>query len=229
MIILITGTSRGIGKYLAQSLLDNNHIVIGTSRQKCEIQNPNYKHFTASVDDEQEAVKILSSIRKEFGRLDVLINNAGIASMNHSFLTPISTAKNMLNTNVIGTFLYSRESAKLMRKNNWGRIINFVTFAVPFKLEGEAVYAASKAAVISLTEILAREYAEYGITINAVAPPAVKTDLIKGVPEEKLQKLINRQAIHKYGTPVDIMNLIEFLISDKSDMITGETIFMGGV
>jgi 3-oxoacyl-[acyl-carrier protein] reductase len=149
--------------------------------------------------------------------------------MNHSILTPLSTARNILEVNVLGNFLFSREGAKIMKKQKWGRIINFVTFAIPFKLEGEAIYAASKAAVVTLTEILSREYAEFGITVNAIAPPAVKTDLIKGVPDDTLNKLLSRQAIHRYGTPDEIYDLIKYLVKPESDMITGQTIYMGGV
>jgi 3-oxoacyl-[acyl-carrier protein] reductase len=116
-----------------------------------------------------------------------------------------------------------------MSRNKFGRIINFATFAVPFKLAGEAVYAASKAGVISLTETLSREFAQYGITVNAVAPPAVKTDLIKNVPEDKMISLLNRQAIHRYGTYADIANVIDFFLLEKSSMVTGQTIYLGGV
>ena len=129
--------------------------------------------------------EMFSLIRKEFGRLDVLVNNAGIAAMNHSLLMPLSTARNVMDTNFTGTFLLSREAAKLMQKRKFGRIINFSTVAVPFHLEGEAVYAASKAAVEELTRILAREFAELGITVNAIGPTPINTDLIRGVPQEK--------------------------------------------
>ena len=115
-----------------------------------------------------------------------------------------------------------------MKKNKYGRIINFTSFAVPFKLEGEAIYAASKAAVITLTEILSREYAEFGITVNSVAPPAVKTDLIRGVPKEKMQILLQRHAIKKFGHPSDVSNLIDFFIKPESEMVTGQIIYLGG-
>jgi len=158
-----------------------------------------------------------------------LINNAGVASMNHSLLTPISTARKILETNVIGTFIFCRESAKLMKINKYGRIINFASFAVPFKLEGEAIYAASKAGVITLTEILSREYADFGITVNTVAPPAIQTDLIRGVPNEKMQNLLQRQAIHRYGEPIEVSNVIDFFIKHESEMVTGQIVYMGGV
>ena len=229
LITLITGTSRGIGKFLVNYYLAKDHIVIGCSRNSSEITYPNYFHFELDVSDEIKVKQIFSFIRKEYGRLDILINNAGIASMNHSVLTPISTAKKILDTNIIGTFLFSREAFKIMKSKKFGRIINFATFAVPFKLEGEAIYAASKAAVITLTEILCREYANYNITVNAVAPPAVKTDLIKGVPNDKLNGLISRQAIHRYGEPSEVANVIDFLIDEKSELISGQIIYLGGI
>src|SRR5467141_507734 len=135
---------------------------------------------------------MFSEIRKHDGRLDVLINNAGVASMNHSLLTPIAAVNKILETNFTGTFLFCREAARLMQLHRYRRIVNFATGAVPLKLEGEAVYAASKAALISLTQILAREFADFGITVNAVGPTPIKTDLLRGVPAEKLDTLIGR-------------------------------------
>ncbi len=91
------------------------------------------------------------------------------------------------------------------------------------------MYAASKAGVETLTHILAREYSELNITVNAVAPPAVKTDLIKGIREDRLDLLLQRQAIHRYGDPTDVANTIDFLISHESSMVTGQIIYLGGV
>jgi 3-oxoacyl-[acyl-carrier protein] reductase len=228
-IMLITGTRKGIGKYLAEYYTGNGYQVIGCSRGVIDFKMDNYQHFRLDVSDELSVKKMFIEVRKKYGRLDVLVNNAGIASRNHSLLTPISTARKILNTNVIGNFMCSREAAKLMKVNRFGRIVNFASFAVPFKLEGEAIYAASKAGVITLTEILSREYAEYGITVNAVSPPAVQTDLIRGVQKEKMHTLLQRQAIHRYGKPQEISNVIDFIIKPESKMITGQTIYFGGV
>lgn len=116
-----------------------------------------------------------------------------------------------------------------MRKGKNGRIVNFATVATPLKLEGEAIYAASKAAIVSLTQTLAREYADYGITVNAVGPTPIKTDLIRGVPIEKMERLLARQAIHRYGTYEDVINVIDFFIRSESDFITGQVVYLGGV
>jgi len=188
-----------------------------------------YKHYLADVQEEEPIKKLFANVRKNYGRIDHLINNAGIASRNHLLLTPLSTVNQILKTNVAGTFLLCREAAKLMKRENYGRIVNMTTVAVPLNLEGEAIYAASKAAVISLTQILARELAEFGITINAVGPGPVQTDLIRSVPKEKLDQVIARQAIHRFGTFEDIAGVVDFYFKKESDFITGQTLFLGGV
>ncbi len=228
-VILISGTRKGLGKSFVEHFSKKNFIIVGCSRKPVDYEVENYHHFCSDVSDEEKIKQMFSFIRKEFGRLDVLINNAGIGSMNHSLLTPISTVHKILDTNVVANFLLSRESAKIMKKNKFGRIINLTSFAVPFKLEGEAIYAASKAAIISLTETLSKEYADYGITVNAVAPPAVQTDLIKAVPKEKMDALLKRQTIHRYGTPEEVCNVIDFFIDKNNNMVTGQIVYMGGV
>ncbi len=227
-IILITGTRKGIGKYLAEYYTTKGHTVIGCSRSSFDNDLKNYKHFCLDICDEKMVKDMFRSIRKDYGKLDILVNNAGIASMNHTLLTKLSTASKILNTNILGTFLFCRESAKLMKKNN-GRIINFTTVAVPLKLEGEAIYAASKAAVVSLTQILAKEFGEMGITVNAIGPTPIKTDLIKSVPDNKIENLINKQSIKRYGEYYDVSNIIDFFIKEESDFVTGQVIYLGGI
>lgn len=228
-IILITGTRKGIGRFLVEHYTSMGHQVIGCSRNKAEYSIDHYQHFCLDVCDEKDVKRMFSQIRKSYGRLDILINNAGIASMNHALLTTMDTVNKIYSTNVFGTFLLCREASKIMQQNQYGRIVNFSTVAVPLKLEGEAIYASSKAAVISLTEILARELANIGITVNAIGPTPVKTDLISSVPTEKINRLLERQAIHRYGEFDDIVNVIDFFIKPESNFITGQVIYLGGV
>ncbi len=228
-IVLVSGTSKGIGRALVRHYTGKKYQVIGCSRSPFEGEFPNYRHHCLDVADESAVKHMFAQIRKNEGRLDVLINNAGVASMNHSLLTPMTTVNKIIQTNFMGTFLLCREAARLMQAHRYGRIVNFATVAVPLKLEGEAVYAASKAAVISLTQILAREFAEFGITVNAVGPTPIKTDLIRGVPPEKLEVLISRQAIKRYGETRDVIQVIDFFINPASDFVTGQVIFLGGV
>ncbi|CAH2922448.1 MAG: Oxidoreductase, short-chain dehydrogenase/reductase family [uncultured Paraburkholderia sp.] len=228
-ITLITGTRKGIGLHLAEHYLSRGHRVIGCSRQPAEFDHPHYEHVLADVADESAVVALSSHVRRHYGGLDHLINNAGIASMNHSLLTPAATARRIVETNLIGTFLLSREAAKLMKGRTRGRIVNFSTVARPLKLGGEAIYASSKAAVESLTSIMAHELASYDITVNAVGPTPVDTDLTRAVPKDKMQALLDRQAIRRYGTFDDVSNVVDFFLSERSSFITGQTVFLGGV
>lgn len=228
-ITLITGTRKGIGKYLAEHYASLGHVVIGCSRETPDWNLAGYEHILADVANEKQVRELFAQIQKRHGHLDNCINNAGIAAMNHILLTPLSTIEKILSTNVIGTFLFCREAAKLMQRNRYGRIVNFATVATPLKLEGEAIYAASKAAVVSLTEVMAKELAPYGITVNAVGPTPVETDLIKNVPAEKMQRLIDRQSVKRYGTFEDISNVVDFYVRRESDFVTGQVLYLGGV
>lgn len=228
-VMVITGTRKGIGRHLAHHYASKGFWVVGCSRQPVDYQLENYQHFCLDITDEPRVKKMFTEIRQSYQRLNVLINNAGIAAMNRALLTPLETVKKVLATNVTGTFLFCREAAKLMKKNRYGRMVNFTTVAVPLKLAGEAVYAASKAAVLSLTQILARELADFNITVNAVGPTPIDTDLIRGVPEEKIQALIGQQAVRRMGEFRDVANVIDFFIRPESDFVTGQVIFLGGV
>jgi 3-oxoacyl-[acyl-carrier protein] reductase len=171
---------------------------------------------------------MFSVIAKELGYVDHLINNAAIARMNLALLTPLEALEKSFHTNTFGTFLFCRESARLMVQRKYGRIVNFSTIAVPFRLNGESVYAASKAAVVSITEILARELAPYNITVNALGPSAVDTDLIKNIPQPIMDRLLARLAIPRKGTIADVANAVDFFLSKDSGLVTGQTLYLGG-
>ncbi len=228
-ITLITGSREGIGRGLAEHYLRVGHKVIGCSRGPTDLSHPNYTHFQANVSDEKNVAKIFSFIGTNIGRLDNLINNAGIASMNHCLLTPIETLNKIFSTNVVGSFLFCREAARIMQKSKYGRIVNFTSVAVPLNLEGESVYAASKAGIESLTKILAKELGSFGITVNAIGPTPVETNLIRNVPEEKIKKLITRQAIKRMGTQDDIENVVDFFLRKESDFVSGQILYLGGI
>lgn len=228
-VTVITGASRGLGLHLARHYLAAGHTVVGCSRGEGVCDDPNYSHYTMDVAVESDVTRVFADVRKRFGGVDHAVNNAGIASMNHALLTPGRTVEAVLQTNVAGTFLVSREAAKLMQRRKWGRIVNVVSVAVPLQLEGESIYAASKAAVVSLTSILARELAPFNVTVNAVGPTAIDTDLIRGVPRERLDALLARQAIHRFAEFSDVANVIDFFLRRESGMVTGQTLYLGGV
>ena len=227
--IVITGTRKGIGKEMADHYLGEGWQVVGCSRGEGSIDHAHYQHFALDVSDEDAVIAMARTIKASHGKVDALLNNAGIASMNHALLTPASTVNRILQTNVVGTFLFCREVSKLMRRTNNGRIINFTTVAHPLNLEGEAIYAASKAAVESLTRILARELAELKITVNAIGPTPIETDLIRGVPQEKMDALLARQALGRMGEVRDVINAVDFYLREESDFITGQVLYLGGI
>ena len=227
--ILITGTSKGIGKYLAQYFLENSYNVVGCSRGESIIDNTNYYHVSCDITIEKNVKMAVDSALKRFGSIDILINNAGIASLNHSILTPSTTVKKIFETNFNGTFYFSREVSKVMMRKQGGKIVNFTTVAVPLNLEGEMIYASSKAAIEKMTKIMSKELASSNIQINAIGPTPIQTDLIKAVPQIKLQELIDKQSIKRLGTFEDVLNVIKFFIHPNSNMITGQIIYLGGL
>ena len=228
-IACITGTRKGIGRSIAEHLANSDWTVIGCSRRDSDFKHPNYNHLILDVSDEPAVVNALKNIKKEFGAVKALINNAGVASMNHLLLTPSESYQKIFQTNVLGTFLVLREAAKQMSRNGGGRIINFSSVASPLNLEGEALYASSKAAVESLTKTASKELAPMHITVNAIGPTPIDTDLIKLVPKEKIDELLEKQAIPRLGTESDILNCIDFFLKPESDFITGQILYLGGV
>lgn len=228
-VILITGTSRGIGLGLAEYYLANGDIVCGCSRAPAALQHPRYTHASLDVSDEPAVIDMVRAAVREHGRIDGLLNNAGIASMNHSLLSTAATARAIFATNFHGMFLFCREVAKAMVRHQSGRIVNFSTVATPLRLEGESLYAASKAAVESFTQVLARELGPTGVTVNAVGPTPVQTDLIKNVPQAKMEALLTRQAIPRFGAIEDVINVVDFFLSPRSGFVTGQVVYLGGV
>lgn len=226
---LITGTSRGLGKELAQRFISDGNLVIGCSRSPSDISEPNYQHHQLDVSNESEVKELFATLKKSKISLDHLICNAGIASMNHFLLTPASTLEAVFQTNVQGTFLFIAEAARMMQRQKFGRIVTFSTVAVPFNLEGEATYVASKAAVEALTKVLARELAPFNITINCIGPTPLSVGLTRNIAEEKLAKLVDRQGIKRLGTCDDVFNVIEFFLRPQSNFVTGQVLYLGGV
>jgi len=228
-VLLITGTRKGIGRYLSEYYLERGWHVGGCSRGESDLEDGCYEHHCLDVADEKAVTKLVRGVARRHGRLDAVLNNAGIALMNHALLTPLATVEQIFATNVFGTFVFCREAARAMMKRKWGRIVNFATVATPLKLEGEAAYAASKAAVESFTEVLAREFAPFHVTVNAVGATPVATDLIRGVPKDKIQALIDAQAVKRLGEYRDISNVVDFFLREESDFITGQVVFRGGI
>lgn len=227
-VALVTGASRGLGRFLAEHLKQRGAIVVGFSRTLPEGETT-FRHIPLDVTDETAVAATVAALAREYGRVDILINNAGVAAMNHSLLTPTTTLERLLRTNFIGPFLVSREVARAMQRRHYGRIVNVSTIAVPMKLAGEAAYAASKSALVTWSQIFAREVAEFGITVNVVAPGPMDTGLIKNVPKATLDALVAGLPIRRLSRLEDVSNVVEFLCRPESDAVTGQIIYLGGV
>lgn len=228
-VMLITGARKGIGRHLAEHYLKRGWLVEGCSRGESNIEDANYHHFSLDVAEEKPVRSMIADISKRHGRIDAVLNNAAIATMNHVLLTPAKTANRMLEVNVTGTMLVCRDVAKVMIRRRYGRIVNFTTIVAPIALAGEAIYAASKSAVVTLTRILAFELGQWGITCNSFGATPIMTDMIKGVPKDKVDAVVNNLAIKRLGTPQDCANVCDFFVSPDSDNITGQVIYLGGI
>lgn len=225
---LVTGTSRGLGKVVAEHLLAEGATVIGFSRGDQVIDHERYRHIVADVTDEAAATAAVRTAHAMTGRLDVLVNNAGAASMNPVLLAPGSLVDRLIRVNYESTFWMSREVARYMSRRSYGRIVNLSSVAVPMALEGEAAYAAAKAAVEAFSRVFAREVARYGITCNVVAPAPVPTDLTRGVPAAAMTALTERLALKRMLDADEVAYAILALAHPRATAITGQVLYLGG-
>ncbi len=227
--MLITGTRKGIGRYLAETYARRGYLVEGCSRGEAGWEAENYSHHQVDVSDEHQVKSMIATVARRHGRIDVVLNNAAVASMNHVLLTPAKASNRMLQVNVTGTMLVCRDAARVMMRRRFGRIVNFTTIVAPIALAGEAIYAASKSAVVTFTRILAYELGQWGITCNSFGATPIMTDMIRGVPQDKIDAVVNNLAIKRLGNYEDCINVCDFFISPASDNITGQVIYLGGV
>jgi 3-oxoacyl-[acyl-carrier protein] reductase len=227
--ILITGTSRGVGRSIAMHFLENGANVAGFSRSNSDIAHEKYFHINVDVGNPSSVMTGFSSLKKIFSSLDILINNAAVLTSQYSMIMSPTSAQSMINVNLLGPFLVSRESAKIMKKNKWGRIINIGSMAASLEPIGDSIYAATKAGLTTLSNVMAKEFSTLGITCNTLAINAIDSDMLAQLPRDKIDEIINSLPISRYSQPADIFNVIDFYASSSSDSITAQTIYLGGV
>lgn len=228
-ITIITGTSKGIGKALKEYYISQNHFVIGCSRTRVDDIADSYRHFTLDICNEKEIFEMFKIIKKDYNKVNNLINNAGIIATNLALITPIDILDKVISTNYRASFIFCTETAKLMKKNKYGRIVNFSSISVPMRQMGELVYTSSKSAVEMMSMILAKELAHYGITVNIVAPSLTETDMTMDFNDTQIEKVLDKLAIKQYSSFDDIINVLDFYLSPKSSMVTGQKIYLGGI
>ena len=225
-MILVTGASRGLGLAISERLISLGENVIGLSKN---IGQMDFETIKCDVSSFKEIKTISKMLKKRGENISAIINAAGVASMNMALTTDSNTVQNIIQTNLIGTINVCQAITPLMVRKKNGIIINFSTIAVPLALKGESIYVASKAGVEAFTKCFAKEVSEFNIKVNCIAPGPIKTDLIRGLNEKQISNVISRQIIQKCYDKNDICDLVESLLNEKMNSITGQILNVGGV
>jgi len=225
-LILVTGSSRGIGKAIAERLVNNGNEVIGISRSN---DGSKFKSIECDISDYRALKETVREIRQLKTPLKAFINAAGVASMNLVVTSDESTVQKLIQTNLVGTIYCCQLFAPLMMRQKCGVFINFSTIAVALALKGESIYLASKAGVEAFSRAFAREMADFNIRVNCIAPGPVQTDLLRGITDDQIKNIISRQIIQKQFTKSDICDLVELLIDERSASLSGQVLNVGGV
>jgi len=234
---VVTGGTRGIGKAIAEGLAKNgvNLVIAGRNLDAANetaaalsVRGVKALGIKLDVSNTEEVEKLFEEIRKELHRIDILINNAGITKDGLLLRMREEAWDSVLDVNLKGAFLCSREAIKDMAKQRYGRIVNITSVAAFMGNPGQANYSASKAGIVGFTKTVAREYANRGITVNAVAPgfiQTVMTDVLHDKVKEEMKRLI---PLGRFGTVEDVANAVIFLASPDSGYITGQVIHVNG-
>ena len=237
-ISLITGAGRGIGRAIAIALAKEGAEVVinynGSEERAKEVKQTIEENggkasiYKCNVSDFVACEAMIKDIVKEYGHLDILVNNAGITKDGLIMKMKEEDFDSVLNVNLKGTFNTIRHSARQMLKQRSGKIINISSVSGILGNVGQANYAASKAGVIGLTKTMARELGSRGITVNAIAPGFVDTEMTEVLSEEIRENACKQIILGRFGKPEDIANTAVFLASDKADYITGQVISVDG-
>jgi 3-oxoacyl-[acyl-carrier protein] reductase len=227
-VAVVTGASRGIGLEIAKFLTSEGYETISLSRTPPSIESK-LIHIETDLTSMESIQQAFIKIKKEFGRVDVLINNAAVLKSQYLMITPEQSISSMIDTNLTGSIFVSREAIKIMRKRQFGRIIMISSMATALKPIGDAVYAASKAGLETFSSILARECQSIGITSNVLAISAFDTEMYRSLSPENVQKVVDGIPIPGFVSVEDITNVVDFLISTRSGGITAQIIRLGGV
>lgn len=230
LVVVITGTSRGLGRSLAEHFIDRNYQVAGCSRSPASIVNKLYDHTHLDLSNEQEVRSWIRSIRLKFGHIDVLICNAALVqSALFLSVTPGNLMESFLKSNIAGVFYPLREVSKQMISQGNGRIIAISSTTTAVHQEGTSIYSATKSAVTEMIKILAKEVSARGITCNVIAPAMMKTESSQdlALSSEWELAMLKKQTIERVISKEEVCHVADFLISPLSSAITGQVIFIG--
>jgi 3-oxoacyl-[acyl-carrier protein] reductase len=236
-VVLVTGGARGIGKAIAENVAKRGAqlVIADISLSSAEEAA---KELSASggrtlalrldVSKSGEVGAAFEKIMKEFGRIDVLINNAGITKDGLILRMKEEDWDAVININLKGVFLCSKEAVKFMVKQRFGRIVNIASVVAFMGNPGQANYSASKAGIVGLTKTIAKEYASRGVTVNAVAPGFIATAMTDALPDNIKQEMLKSIPVGTFGSVDDVANAVAFLASPDNGYITGQVIHVNG-
>lgn len=234
-IAIVSGAAKGIGSAIAKKLADENYYIIIADIDENEskkiikdIGEANVKFIKCDISDSEDVSNLFLEALKIKGTIDVVVNNAGIIRDNMIWKMPKEDFDYVVDVNLKGTWMMCKETAKIMREQNFGRIVNIASRAWLGNNRGQSNYTASKAGIVGLTRVLALELGKYNVNVNAVAPGLIDTALTQALPEKVMQGLIEAQPTKKAGKPEDIANVVSFLVSEQSNFITGQIIHVDG-
>lgn len=233
-VVFITGGDKGIGRGIADYLTALYKYVIITyntnkegAKSLAELHE-NVFVYQCDLDDRDSINKVANEVISRFGGVDILINNAGYENDATFMKMQPEQWNSVIRINLESIYYFAHSFLPKMIKNNWGRIINFTSIAGYTGVYGKSNYAAAKAGIVGFTKSLALEFGGKGITVNAIAPGAIETDMLMRIPEKYREKILENIPSHTFGTVQDAAYLVEFLISNKSKYINGQTIHLNG-
>ena len=231
--VLVTGSTGGIGEAICNKLKKNYNLIV-VSRNKEKLINfmkdnkSIIKRLTCDLKDSNQIKKMIEEIISINLNIDILVNNAGVTDDSLFIRMNYEKWQNVIKTNLDSNFLLSSSISKLMIKKKWGRIINITSIVAHTGNLGQANYVASKSGVTGMTKSIAIELAKWNITVNCVSPGFIKTNMTENLNEEQKNTIISKIPLGMIGSPNDVANCVEFLASDESRYITGETIHVNG-
>lgn len=235
-IVLITGAARGIGLAIARRCLEEGARIVMVDLKQDDLETAKSSLAdlqgqiiikACDVANEEQVKNLAEEIKTELGGLDAVVNNAGITRDNLFMRMTMDQWQSVINVNLTGTYLMARHCVNLIRKSACGRIVNLSSVAANGN-PGQANYSASKAGVIGLTKTLALELARYNITVNAIAPGFIETDMTRAIPEKAREEWLSKIPAGRAGQPSDVADAVVFLLSDAAAYITGMVLGVDG-
>ena len=228
---LVTGATRGIGKAIAEKLKADNYKVLGTATSDSGVDTLNsndIEGYLLDLNSKDSIENFWGKLESDNKTISVLVNNAGITRDNIILRMSDEEWSDIMNVHLYGTFQLSKRALKMMLKKKWGRIINISSASASIGNRGQSNYAAAKAGVEAFTKSLAKEVGKRDITINAVAPGFISTDMTENNKGVNADHLVKEIPLGRFGDPEEVASLISFMCSDGASYITGQTIHING-